>query len=166
MENYKILVKLTADDYVNVNKILTLKKPIFKVLLFFAIPAVILLNIVTLITTANPMGFIVIISLSLMYVAIFVIGPNSIRKSYNSNDNLKEDIVYSIDSAKCIIQMGEITEDLLWSDFSSVYETDDYFILILTSNKNTGKVIPKRSLSNGESLQEFSSFIKKQISCK
>lgn len=163
MENYKILVKLTADDYVNVNKILTLKKPIFKVLLFFALPVVILLNIVTLIMTANPMGFIVIISLSLMYVAIFVIGPNSIRKAYNSNEKLKEDIVYTLDPGKCIIQMGDTTEDLSWSDFSSIYETDEYFILILASNKNTGKVIPKKSLTNVESLQEFSSFIRQLI---
>lgn len=146
MNDFRIAYKMTADNYVQGTRLLSLNSFWVKILLFVFVPVFTPVFIVFGIILKDFIFVICALPLLIFPLALFVLQPRQLRKLYGVNKSLAQEIEISFHGdGGHSITVGDTVETHNKSEIHTIINKKGYVLIRLKALKNFARIIPERA---------------------
>ncbi len=146
----------SRSDYIKTWRAFSLQHAATKIAIVFSIliVAIILASILYL-HDLSLAGFSVLLVMVIYYLAIFFLAPANMADKVTKDEKLNSEMFWVVDNDEVCVGNKYADIDCAWNTFGQTYETNEYFLLVYSSNKNMFQLIPKRAFKSAEQMEAF-----------
>jgi len=92
-----------------------------------------------------------------------VISPFVVANKVAKDERLNSPVLYELNDEHIQIKNKFTETKFDWGSFQRIIESEEYFLIIYTTNKNMFQIVPKRAFSTSDDEKEFRNLVKEKI---